>query len=82
MIDRIVSLLDAYIERDSLRSRLRSLGAPFWPWDSNAALRRRLEWAAMYGYPSERADSRWLASVEGQMAMIEVRMMRALGVMK
>lgn len=82
MIDRIVSLLDAYIERDSLRSQLRCLGASFWPWDSAATLRRRLEWATAYGYPSERADARWLESVEGRMAMIELRLMRALGIMR
>lgn len=34
----------------------------------------------MYGYPSERADARWLESVEGRMAIVELRLMRALGV--
>lgn len=80
MIDRFVSLLDAYITRDSLRSQLRVLGVPYWPWDSNATLRQRLEWAAMYGYPSEGADTWWLASIEGRMAIFEMRLMRALGV--
>lgn len=82
MLDRIVSLLDAYITRDSLRAQLRALGVPCWPWDSNAMLRRRLEWATAYGYPSESADPRWLASVEGRMMMFELRLMRALGIMR
>lgn len=82
MIDRIVSLLDAYITRDSLRSQLHALGVPCWPWDSNATLRRRIDCATAYGYPSENADPRWLASVEGRMMVFELRLMRALGVAK
>ena len=72
--------LDAYITRDSLKSRCRVNGVPYWPWDSNADLRRRLDCAMAYGYPSERADPRWLASFEGRMMMAEARLMRALGV--
>lgn len=82
MIDRIVRALDAYIVRDSLKSRCRALGVPFWPWDSNATLHRRLDCAEAYGYPSEHADPRWLASVEGHMMMAEARLMRLLGLMR
>lgn len=82
MINWLVRALYAYIERDSLKSRLRVNRVPFLPWDSVATLRRRLDCAMVYGYPSERADPRWLASVEGCMMMAEARLMRALGVAK
>ncbi len=80
MIERLVRLLELYLERDSLRSQLCVLGAPSWPWEGVAALRRRLDWAEMFGYPSTGADPRWLATLEGRMAMIELRLMQALGV--
>jgi hypothetical protein len=82
MTSWLIRALDVYITHDSLRSRCRVLGVPFWPWDSRASLRRRIEWAAEYGYPSERAERHWLESIEGRMAMFEVRLMRALGVAK
>lgn len=82
VIARIVSALDAIVQRDSLTSQLRALRVPHWPWDSNATLRRRLDCAMMFGYPSERADPLWLATLEGRMMMIELRLMQALGVAK
>jgi hypothetical protein len=82
VIDHLVSLLDACITRDSLRSQLRVLGVPCWPWDSNATLRRRLDCAMTYGWPSASADPHWLASVEGQMMVFELRLMQAMGVAK
>lgn len=80
MIERLVRLLELWVEHDSLRSRLRVCGVPFWPWDGVAALRRRLDWAELFGYPSEHADTRWLATYEGRVAMAELRVMQALGV--
>lgn len=80
MTTRLVHLLGRWLERASLRSRLRLCGVPFWPWDGVATLRRRLDWAEMFGYPSERADPRWLVTLEGRVATAELRLMQALGV--
>lgn len=82
MLERLIRILQRYIERDSLRSQLRMLGVPFWAWDSVARLRERLDWAVSFGYPSGKADPRWLFTVEGKMAMAELRLMRALGAAK
>jgi hypothetical protein len=78
----LINRIERYAARRDLKFRLSVLGVPYWPWDSDADLRRRLDCAMMYGYPSERADSRWLATVEGHMMMAEVRLMRALGMVK
>jgi hypothetical protein len=82
MTARLIRLLELYVERDSLLSQLRACGVPFWPWDGVATLRQRLDWAEMFGYPSAGADPRWLATLEGRMAMFELRLMQAIGVAK
>jgi hypothetical protein len=82
VISSAIRALDWYVKRDALVSQLRCLRVPFWPWDSLATLRKRLDWAAAFGYPSERAEPLWLATLEGRMAMFEVRLMQAMGVAK
>jgi hypothetical protein len=78
----IIDRTQRYVTRNSLKLRCRANGVPCWPWDSNADLRRRLDCAMMFGYPSEHADPRWLATLEGRMMMLEARLMRAVGVAK
>lgn len=76
---RLIRILDALVTRDALTSQLRMLRVPYWPWDSAATLRRRLEIATLYGTP-EGGDLRWRETVEGRMMLAELRLMRALGV--